>query len=364
MTDPNSPTLSAPEQVADEIRQQIRAGVLAPGTKFAPLRTLTGLYGVSHITIIRAMETLEQEGFLQTRERRGTYVSDRAAWKARSSVIKILTGMNIGSAGIDRQRSHLRGVDRIEEKLVASGSVVSFQGCVCYPYANDLREYIPLKQLGTESADAIIAVGLYDMAFLASLQELKKPVVVYDLDASALRMDSACVDDTDSAFEMTSQLIQRGHQRIAFLGQRLNARDRNEYWNYDPCLLRRADGYTMAMRAHGLPEHLFFKEREKDDLETIRRALAVVPGCEAFVTVGTYDLSPVASAKAAVARWTSKGNEHPWPGLALQAESDFGQMGEAVLKLLENRLANPDAPVQRMVIRPEIKVWNKGKVEA
>lgn len=364
MFDDSAPSASATEQLAARLRGQIRSGEFPPGAKLAPLRTLTGQYGVSHITIIRAMEILEQEGFLQTRERRGTYVSDRTAWKARTRVVKILTGMNVGAAGTATERTHMHGVALIEQRLTLSGAVVSFQNCVCYPYANALRNYLPLKQLGTESADAIIAVGLYDMAFLGSLQELKKPVIVYDLDASSLRMDSACVDDAGSAFEMTSLLIKRGHKKIVLLGNRLNTRNRNAFWNYDPCLLRRAEGYALAMRSHGLPEHLFFKEREDDDRETIGRALAAVPGCEAVVTAGMIDLSALVHTKAAVATWTVKGSPFPLPGVAILAECDFDAMGEAVLKLMEARLASPDAPIQRTVIRPEIKVWKKGKVEA
>ena len=364
MANNGTPVMSAVEQFAGTIREQIRFGEFAPGAKLPPLRTLTGQFNTSHTTIIRAMEILAAEGFLQTRERDGTYVSDRTNWKADSLVVRILSGGDIGPVSVDFRwdRPHLRGIDRVSRELTASGSSVSFQSCVCYPYGNAVREYVPLRRLGAESADALLAVGLYDMSFLATLHELQKPVIVYDLDASSLRMDSACIDDAGSAFEMTSMLVKRGFRKIAFLGGQLNTRDRQELWNYDPCLLRRADGYTLAMRAHGLPAHVFFDEHANGTQETIRRAQTALPGCEAFVT---KDLTPAFSSLAtpgtAVATWIAKGTTHAWPGLAILAECDFEAMGEAVLKLLEERLANPKAPIQRTVLRPAIRVWKEGK---
>jgi DNA-binding LacI/PurR family transcriptional regulator len=355
---------SAREELAHIIRQQIFSGKLEPGAKLESARSLTKRHGFGYTTTVAALGLLDQEGYVVVRPRKGTYISEQGARRVQSPRIKILTGLYAGAASLSAERSHLDGMEIVERKLMASGSVVSFQGCVCYPYGDSMREYVPLRHLGVEDADAIIAAGLYDMTFLGSLHDLKKPVIVYDLDASALRVDSTCIDDTGSAFEMTSLLIKRGHRKIAFLGEQKNTRQRNQYWNYDPCLLRRADGYSLAMRTHGLAEHLFFKENAKDGAKTISRALAAIPGCDAFVKTGCFDLSAIASEKTAIATWTPKGMAFAWPGVAIIAECDFDQMGEAVLKLLDERLANPEAPIQRAVIRPKIKVWKKGKLEA
>src|SRR5690349_22981030 len=73
------PTSSIPlyQQVAAHIRQQITAGDMPVGTRLQPHRQLATSYGVSIMTINKALSGLVSEGVLHSRVGRGTFVAVR-----------------------------------------------------------------------------------------------------------------------------------------------------------------------------------------------------------------------------------------------------------------------------------------------
>ena len=66
------------EQIADQVRQLVSSGALAPGTALPSVRRLAGDFGVNLNTIARAYRLLEDEGFLTIRDRAGAMVASPA----------------------------------------------------------------------------------------------------------------------------------------------------------------------------------------------------------------------------------------------------------------------------------------------
>lgn len=60
--------------VAMKLRSQIIEGVLAPGTQLPPRAQLEQAFGVSNVTVQRAIDSLRRDGFVHT-STRGTYVA-------------------------------------------------------------------------------------------------------------------------------------------------------------------------------------------------------------------------------------------------------------------------------------------------
>ena len=52
-------------EVAEVIRRQILSGELPTGAKLPALRTLTEELGVARMTVVQAMNTLEEEGLIE-----------------------------------------------------------------------------------------------------------------------------------------------------------------------------------------------------------------------------------------------------------------------------------------------------------
>lgn len=63
-------------RIADDMRNQIRQGLLVPGDKLPTLHVLAERYGVSVMAARRSIELLRQEGLLTSRRGSGTYVRE------------------------------------------------------------------------------------------------------------------------------------------------------------------------------------------------------------------------------------------------------------------------------------------------
>src|SRR5512145_2034430 len=62
-------------QVAEQLRQQIENGELAPNTRLPASRILAKKLGVNRITIVNAYAELEAEGLVTSRVGSGTFVA-------------------------------------------------------------------------------------------------------------------------------------------------------------------------------------------------------------------------------------------------------------------------------------------------
>ncbi|PKH39551.1 GntR family transcriptional regulator [Nocardioides alpinus] len=65
------------EQVRDAIRAQVESGVLEPGFRLPPVRTLAASLDLAANTVARSYKELEALGVVETRGRAGTFVAGR-----------------------------------------------------------------------------------------------------------------------------------------------------------------------------------------------------------------------------------------------------------------------------------------------
>ncbi|WP_331732349.1 GntR family transcriptional regulator (plasmid) [Streptomyces sp. NBC_00015] len=73
---PLSPDRPPYRLLADLLRQQIRAGQLAPGGQVPPSRALEEDYGIANMTARAAVRVLRDEGLVRTVHGLGTFVTD------------------------------------------------------------------------------------------------------------------------------------------------------------------------------------------------------------------------------------------------------------------------------------------------
>ena len=72
-------------QIARQVREAIVSGVLEPGAALPPVRSLASDLGVNLNTVARGYRRLEDEGFVQLREREGAVVAAPARRAPRSA---------------------------------------------------------------------------------------------------------------------------------------------------------------------------------------------------------------------------------------------------------------------------------------
>lgn len=63
------------EQVVSQVKQEILSGSLAPESKLPSVRELAGELRISALTVKKAYDTLEQEGFIVTVHGKGSFVA-------------------------------------------------------------------------------------------------------------------------------------------------------------------------------------------------------------------------------------------------------------------------------------------------
>lgn len=87
------------EQVRDGIRTQVDEGVLEPGHRLPPVRSLAASLGLAPNTVARAYKELEAAGVVETRGRAGTFVSgrgvDRAVRSAAASYVATVCAVGL-----------------------------------------------------------------------------------------------------------------------------------------------------------------------------------------------------------------------------------------------------------------------------
>ncbi|GAB1258976.1 PLP-dependent aminotransferase family protein [Aurantivibrio plasticivorans] len=66
------------QDIAFELAEQIERGILQPGERLLGVRRFSAARGVSPSTVVAAYRQLEQDGFIEARERSGFYVLSRA----------------------------------------------------------------------------------------------------------------------------------------------------------------------------------------------------------------------------------------------------------------------------------------------
>ncbi len=90
------------EQVKDAITAQVDSGVLAPGHRLPPVRTLATALGIAANTVARAYRELESAGVVETRGRAGTFVAgrgvERAARTAALTYVESIRALGLSDA--------------------------------------------------------------------------------------------------------------------------------------------------------------------------------------------------------------------------------------------------------------------------
>jgi GntR family transcriptional regulator len=86
------------EQVAFEIRRAIANGEAKPGERIPKAKDLAAVLGVNTNTVLRALRTLQDEGLLELRRRRGITVAGTPDRSAMIQHIRALirTGQQLG----------------------------------------------------------------------------------------------------------------------------------------------------------------------------------------------------------------------------------------------------------------------------
>lgn len=101
-------------EVAEVLRHQIMSGHLPSGTKLPALRELTQQLGVARMTVIQAMNTLQEEGLIEKHSGRGTFV--RAVKLPERHTLQMQADISQIYTMVDQLEVSVRQTDALIEK--------------------------------------------------------------------------------------------------------------------------------------------------------------------------------------------------------------------------------------------------------
>jgi GntR family transcriptional regulator, arabinose operon transcriptional repressor len=213
-------------QITQELRRRIVTGRYGGGHRLPPERELQEEFGVSRLTVAKALSPLVDDGLLSRTRGRGTFVLDQAqqgpqragqprrggAAVARGNVIKYI------SPGHSRSFPSMR-----DDVLFGLHGVLDPAGYhVSVDFYSDLDEHL---QCLLKSQDPQIAgIVLWPLPHEKTVEAVKKlreqavPLVLIDTFLPEIDCDYVVTDNIAGAAMMVHRLAGLGHQRISYVG--------------------------------------------------------------------------------------------------------------------------------------------------
>jgi len=213
--------------IFESLRESVVSGEYASGTRLPSETELVRRFGVSRMTIVKAIKELQQLGLVTRRVGSGTYVSPRASQGGRIFGLlipelgqtEIFEPICQGMASFPGAGQHSLlwgssvGQDRPKEEV-----------------AEDLcRQYIAQQVSGVFFAPLELTPSKDEVnrRIVAAFDRARVPVVLLDRCLAPYpdrsRYDVVGIDNRRTAYLATIHLIRAGAQRIAFLGKKLSA---------------------------------------------------------------------------------------------------------------------------------------------
>ncbi len=187
------------------------------------------------------------------------------------------------------------------------------------------------------------------------LSDYPFPVVLVDRCDRETNADAVVLDNADSAYRLTTHLIERGYRRIAFVYGATSATGR-----------QRHEGYVTAMATHGLetlaqavPATVEAARAAAGELVRGRPLPEALVGSNGLILLGLVEALRAAQLLFPEQIALAGFDDLPWtrlvgPGITVIAQPTY-DIGQAATELLLQRIAHPSQSVRRVVLRGELR---------
>ncbi len=204
--------------IIDDIKSQILSGAYAIGQQIPTEYALQESYNVSRQTVRKAILELSNEGFLRSEKGSGTYVSKQYRNRSGGNTANKTIGVITTYISDYIFPSIIRGIEsRLNEDnyslLLASTN-------------NDVaQEKKALEMMLSYGVDGLIVEptksNLYNpnIAYYLSFKEQDVPFTMINAFYEELEVPFFCLDDVQSSYLATRELIAKGHTQIGLIAK-------------------------------------------------------------------------------------------------------------------------------------------------
>lgn len=255
--------------ISSDIREQIRSGLLAPGSRIATERELAERYHVSRPTVTRALKDLATEGLIQRRVGAGSFVSVPTSGPTQRTFGLLVPGLGRGEIF---EPVCARIAERsASEHFTLSWGGSSSSGSSREDLLRTVETYIGQNVDGVffQPAELDPSRRRINHEIIERLKEHGIPVVLLDADylpfPERSEFDIVGIDNIRAAWVATDHFITQGARRVDFVTRPYTA----------TTVERRIDGYRLALLAAGIhPDPSWEHSLDPEDSDAVQRLVA------------------------------------------------------------------------------------------
>jgi len=361
--------LNKTEKVRETLLFQIGSGQLKVGDRIPPERVLGELGNVSRVTVRRALETLEQEGFLKKRGRKGIFIDAipdhggdvPAGDGAREICYVFFSSLRLLPGG--EHTTPARIYNGIKKSAAKRGDTATLM------LGSD---FLRLGEAGRKAFAGLVVGGTNLRENLPPVLALETPTVLANTIQPGVNVDAVAIDNYEGGYLAASELHQDKRTKLLFLSISYAGEDfmQGSY-------LRKYRGVKDYCFLHGLPKPKLASVRWRegdamptpsgDELEALagemegQRIDGVV--CCAESLYWTVDALRAALGTAGfprVATFTEGGRQMEDKG-NISLHADMEHIGFEAAEMLYARMEAPFSDVMRKLI--PINMLKKGTVK-
>jgi GntR family transcriptional regulator of arabinose operon len=347
------------EDVCRALRQEIQQGRWKPGDRLPSEADLVERFGVSRITIGRAVRDLQQAGLVSRRAGSGTFVQPRTRGAGARSFGLLIP--DLGDTEIFE--SICQGM--MASPLAAKHALLWGSGRASEPSTEDrawalCQQYVERRVSGVFFAPLEWAPDRNDVnqRIGRAFDAAGIPVVLLDRPLEPYphpgRHDVVGIDNWRAGFQVADHLFERGCRRVAFVGRQGAA----------PTVDAREAGYREAVHLRGADAHPplvvrippedtrtlhALMDREKPDgiacandriaahvMRTLLQQGVRIPGDIRLAGIDDVDYAPLLPVPLTTLRQPTR------------------QIGDVALAVMLDRLARPDLPARHVQLQCEL----------
>lgn len=226
------------KDIAGEILRMMKSGKMRSGDRLPSEKQLAERYGVSHLTVRRALDLLAEKELIHKQPSKGNFVGKGSAGNAKTGLIGVLFP--------EEESFFYEVLSGLEGRM----SLFGYSPVVHISRRSADRERQVLNSFIRMGVEGIVAAP--NVACAQEYADLNVPIVFFDTHLKGFDTPYVVTDDLKGASDAVSHLAALGHKRIAYVGGK-----------NDLTADLRLEGYKKVLRDSGLPlkeEYILEKE--------------------------------------------------------------------------------------------------------
>lgn len=200
--------------IYDDLKKSIHDSVYPIGTQLPTDSELTKKYGVSNITIKKAMDLLKKDNLISRKPRKGTFVIDSSDLVIKENMEKKIVTIGV----IVTDFNEYFGNNLLRSLFTHHTDTIN---CILKISKGDpKKEEELITQMISNGVDGLILIPASSDYFSSKLLELISanfPLVLVDRMMDQIPACNVSIDNKSAAYDLTEHLFQSGHKKIGIL---------------------------------------------------------------------------------------------------------------------------------------------------